>query len=123
MNRSRINHHYILTLAELWSHHPEKNSQAFRFLEMVIVDRMWKCRFVKELGREVIFGCFEEFVEAPLPEGLGMRVQSLKELCAHDEKVTTLIESELNRKNGSAKSLKTSFGGNGKKMGGEEDES
>jgi hypothetical protein len=74
---------------------------------MVISDHMWKCLFVRELRRNVTFHIFEDFVQAPPPEGLGTTVQKLRELCVHNEHVAKLMERELNRKSGLVKSLKT----------------
>lgn len=98
MNRSKINYHYVSVLADLLSNGNRKPEQAVRFLEIVIADRMWRCRFVRELGRNVRFDFFEEFVQAPPPEGLGTTVQKLKDLCVHDEHVANLIDREINKK-------------------------
>jgi hypothetical protein len=107
MNRSKINSHYVYALTDLLRNSSGKHEQTLRFLKIVISDHMWKCLFVRELRRKVTFHLFEEFVQAPPPEGLGTSVQKLKELCAHNEHVAKLIERQLNRKNGLVKSLKT----------------
>lgn len=96
MSRSQINYHYVSVLTDLLSNGDEKPERAVRFLEIVIADRMWKCRFVRELGRNVRFDSLEGFVQAPSPEGLGTTVQKLKDLCGHEEHVTKLIDRELN---------------------------
>ncbi|MGO9571733.1 MAG: hypothetical protein ACLP5H_29760 [Desulfomonilaceae bacterium] len=95
MTRSKINHHYVSVLIDLLSNGNGKTEQAVRFLKMVIADRMWKCRFARELGRNVRFDSLEEFVHARPPEGLGTTVQKLKDLCIHDEHVAKLIDREL----------------------------
>jgi|SRR5271157_3210777 len=98
MSRSKINYHYVSVLTDLLSNGNRRPEQAVRFVKMVMTDRMWKCRFVRELGRNVRFNSMEEFVYAPPPEGLGTTVTKLKDLCGRDEHVAKLIERELNRK-------------------------
>ncbi len=98
MNRSKINYHYVSVLNDLLSNGNREAEQAVRFLEIVISDRMWTCRFVRELGRTVRFDLLDEFMQAPPPEGLGTTVHKLKDLCVHDEHVANLIDRELNKK-------------------------
>ena len=98
MSRSKINYHYVSVLTYLLSNDNRRPEQAARFAKMVIADRMWRCRFVRELGRNVRFNSLEGFVHAPPPEGLGTTVQKLKDLCGRDEQVASLIDRELTKK-------------------------
>ncbi len=97
MSRTKINCHYVNVLADLLSDGNGKSQQAARFLKIVITDRMWRCRFVRELGKNVKFDCLETFVRAPPPEGLGITVEKLKIRCGYDERMIKLINRELSR--------------------------
>jgi len=98
MSRSKKNYHYVTVLTDLLSNGNRRRELAVPFLKMVMTDRMWRCRFVRELGRNVRFDSLEKFVHAPPPEGLGTTVQKLKDLCGRDEHVANLIDRELKRK-------------------------
>jgi hypothetical protein len=54
----------------------------------------WRRRLVPQTQEVKSFGRFEEFVTAPLPEGLGADLRTLKNLCRDDPEALDLIDRE-----------------------------
>ena len=55
-------------------------------LHLVLSENMWRKRQVDQLGGRVIeFKRFEDFVRAPIPEGLGLEPTALRRLLPHDD--------------------------------------
>ncbi len=98
MTRPIANYHYVRALNDMLRNTSVDRETAARFVRMIILDHMWKCRFVKELGRKVAFDAFDDFVCAPTPKGLGMTVAELRSLCLPDAYTVQLIERASNDK-------------------------
>lgn len=63
-----------------------------RMVQSVIVSDSWRLHPTGEKDNMIVFTHFREFVEAQLPEGLGIDFQFLRRLCADRLEVLDLIE-------------------------------
>jgi len=107
MKRLIANHHYVRALTDMLQNTSVDREAAARFVRMIILDHMWKRRFVKELGRKVFFDAFGDFVCAPPPQGLGTTVPELRYLCLPDRYAVQLIDRALANKKARRISAKT----------------
>lgn len=75
-----------------------------KMVEMILLEGMWKKYVVKATGQEVAYNGFKEFVESPIPIGLGTTVDVLKRLCGDDLNLLTLISEAVTLSPGSGPS-------------------
>lgn len=80
-------------------------TNAPNLLRRILEENLWQRRFVQDLGMEVIFDHFSQFVEAPVPNGLEASIDLLKRLCRDDKEVLHLIDKAMRRKGGRPKTL------------------
>jgi hypothetical protein len=71
-----------------------------RQVTRIIKEDMWKRYVVKPTGEEVTYNNFREFLETPLPKGLGISVDDLKRLCGNDPELLTSISEVTTLKQG-----------------------
>lgn len=64
-------------------------------VERILRERMWEHYTVKSSGHSVSFLNFEDFVEAPFPDGLGMDIETLIKLCADKPEIVQMIRDEI----------------------------
>ncbi len=64
-------------------------------VERILRERMWEHYTVKGAGHSVSFLNFEDFVEAPFPDGLGMDIETLMRLCADKPEIVQMIQDEI----------------------------
>lgn len=70
-------------------------------LRIVLESESWKERPVRARGDETVrFLYFEEFVAAPLPDGLGIQIETLKDLCRSDVELRNWIDEAVKRPDG-----------------------
>lgn len=66
-------------------------------LKKVLLGKMWEGFVVESNDRNASFETFQEFVIAPVPEGMGTTIEDVKRICSHRNDVITLIDEELKR--------------------------
>jgi len=70
-------------------------------LRIVLESESWKERPVKARGGDPArFTYFEQFVEEPLPDGLGITMETLKNLCRNDLVLLDWIDSSTSGRHG-----------------------
>lgn len=61
-------------------------------LKLVIDNELWRARVVQQTGEEARFDSFARFVTAPLVEGLGTDLATLKRLCRDDPEALNALD-------------------------------
>lgn len=64
-------------------------------LKTILANRMWEEFISESENSPQEFPTFEEFVEAPIPSGMGASISELKRLCSHRNDVLTLIDEAI----------------------------
>lgn len=62
-------------------------------IKKIIKEGIWRIRI--DTLEIIEFDTFDEFIAAPLPEGLGTTIDQIKALCSSDREVMQLIHAEL----------------------------
>jgi hypothetical protein len=65
------------------------------FIRRIIREEMWQHRYVADLGKDVDFDRFEDFVTALVPEGLETSIDMLLRLCRDDKDALDLIDRAI----------------------------
>ena len=70
-------------------------------LRIVLESESWKERPVRARGGDPVgFTYFEQFVEAPLPDGLGITMETLRDLCRKDIALLDWLDSATSGRQG-----------------------
>lgn len=69
-------------------------------IKVVIRDKMWQERVLRQTGERVAFSSFAEFVTRPPLEGLGATLSQLRGVCRDDPEALDYIEQATTQKPG-----------------------